>query len=68
MEIGICYQQLVKERHYLIDLSFKQGVYLLRNNGEVYSHSVKDDNSKKRSIVRFKDGDIVEVELNPLTG
>lgn len=63
----MCYQQPVKEKQYLIDTEFRQGVYLLRNNGIVYSHSVEADN-KKNSTISFKSGSFVSVELNPLTG
>ena len=40
---------------------------MLRNDGTIFSSSVKEENSKK-SPLSFGAGDIVSVELDPTTG
>ena len=44
------------------------GIYMHTSNGFIYSHSKSDDNSKRLSDMRFSDGDVVTVTLQPKTG
>lgn len=54
--------------HNVVNNGYKKGVYLLNQNGYVYSHSIPTDNFKQKSPLTFKDGDIVSVELDPISG
>lgn len=66
--IGICYHNQVESQKFLVLNDFGQGAYLHEEDGYICSHSIADDNRKKKSGVAYRTGEVMTVELDPSTG
>ena len=67
--VGVGYKSIVQQKGYRISSGSNDGVYLLHNSGNSYSHSrIEDNGIPNSSQLKYQTGDVVTVHLDPATG